>query len=117
MTTRRHISTAERGRIFMARGGVCHLCGGKIQATEAWDVSHDIPLAMGGDDDGDNLMVAHRKCHRSHTSATDIPQIAKAKRRHARHIGAKAPSRNPLPGGKNSRWKIKMDGSVVERTR
>jgi hypothetical protein len=44
----------------------------------------------------------------------DIPQIAKVKRIRQRHIGAKQ-SRSPLPGGRRSQWKKKMDGSVVRR--
>lgn len=111
---RRPISAKERVRLFALHGGVCHLCGGKITVGEAWDVSHEIPLAIGGADDDANRLLAHRKCHRAHTSETDVPAIAKAKRREARHIGARQ-SRNPLPGGRQSKWKKKMDGSVVER--
>lgn len=115
---RRHISTAERVRIFEREGGRCHICGQKIDGTrEAWEVEHPIMHAMGGSDKEEDLRPAHKRgCHLEKTKQ-DLADLAKAKRRHARHIGAKAPSRNPLPGGRNSRWKIKMDGSVVERTR
>jgi hypothetical protein len=44
----------------------------------------------------------------------DAPLIARVKRIHQRHIGAKQ-SRNPLPGGRNSMFKKKMDGTVVRR--
>lgn len=115
MTRRRHIGERERVAIFQAANGVCHLCNGKIQAGQAWEVSHDIPLELGGADDASNMLPAHKKCHRHHTATVDIPAIAKAKRREARHIGAKPPSRNPLPGSKTSRWKRKMNGSIVER--
>lgn len=95
---RRRISTKERLRIFAAEGGVCHLCLGKVQPGEAWDVSHEVPLELGGEDGGDNLRVAHAKCHRAHTAKTDVPRIAKAKRREAAHLGAKAPSRHSPAG-------------------
>jgi hypothetical protein len=36
------------------------------------------------------------------------------KRKHHAHIGAKR-SKSPLPGGRNSKWKRKMDGTVVRR--
>lgn len=115
--TRKHISRTERTRLFALHGGICHICNGKIHGErgEAWDVSHVIPLGLGGDDDDVNRMLAHRKCHRVRTSEQDIPWIAKAKRIRAAHEGAKAPSRNPLPGGRRSRWRKKLNGEVVPR--
>ena len=90
--TRRRLSTRERARIFADHGGRCHLCGGAIQAGEGWDVSHDRPLALLGEDGGDNLKPAHRKCHRAHTAEVDVPRIAKAKRQEAAHRGFKRPA-------------------------
>lgn len=112
--SRRHISTTERVRIFAAAGGVCHLCGVDIRHGEAWEVEHVIPLAMGGDDHGDNLQPAHVACHRAKTNG-DLGALAKAKRVEARHIGAKAPSKTPLPGGKRSPWKRLMSGRIIRR--
>lgn len=86
---RARLSTSARVRVFEAAGGVCHLCGGKIHIGEGWDVSHEIPLALGGLDAAKNMLPAHRKCHRRHTADVDIPDIAKAKRREAKYIGAK----------------------------
>jgi HNH endonuclease. len=90
--TRRRLSRTTRLSIFMAADGICHMCGGRIQAGQAWDVSHVIPLALGGADDETNWRPAHRKCHRDHTAQTDIPAIARAKRREAKHLGAHAPA-------------------------
>lgn len=112
--TRRCISTKERASIFLAAGGRCHLCGGAIGATEAWDVEHVIPLAQGGEDGGDNLRPAHRKCHKAKT-AQDATDTARAKRREASHRGWKAPSVRPLPFGKRSAFKKKLDGTIVRR--
>ena len=88
---RRRIGRTERVAIFQCNNGVCHLCGGLIQPGQEWDVSHDIPLELGGEDGGDNLKPAHRKCHRDHTAKVDAPTIAKVKRIEARHIGATKP--------------------------
>jgi hypothetical protein len=44
----------------------------------------------------------------------DVGNIAKAKRRYARDIGAKT-SRNPMPGGRASKWKRKLSGQWVRR--
>jgi hypothetical protein len=49
-----------------------------------------------------------------HTATVDIPLIAKVKRIHQRHIGARKP-KAPMPGGRLSKWKRKMDGTVVRR--
>jgi 5-methylcytosine-specific restriction protein A len=113
---RRSWSTKARAALFLKHAGVCHLCLGKILPGEAWEISHETPLEMGGADDDENAKPAHYRCHRRHTAEVDIPNIAKAKRREARHFGWKAPSKKPLPGGRRSNWKIKMDGTVVPRS-
>ena len=89
MTKRRRLSTRDRVALFNRKGGICHLCGGKVMPGEEWDNSHEIPLEMGGADDESNWNVAHRKCHRVHTATVDAPRIAKTKRQYAGHIGAK----------------------------
>jgi 5-methylcytosine-specific restriction protein A len=114
--TRQRLSTRQRVDLFHRHGGACHMCGGEIYAGQEWDVSHAIPLELGGADDASNMAPAHRKCHRAHTAAVDVPAISRAKRREAAFIGAKAPSRNPLPGGRRSALKRKMNGQVVLRS-
>ena len=114
--TRRRITTKERVAIFEREKGICHFCNMKVQTGQDWDVSHEIPLEMGGDDHGANLRVAHRSCHRTYTHKVDIPRIAKTKRMKAKNLGA-VKSKTPLPGGKASKWKRKMDGTVVLRNK
>ena len=108
------ITAKMRADIFLSRGGTCHLCNMKVVPGEDWDVSHDIPLEAGGKDDATNWFVAHRKCHRVHTSTVDAPLIAKVKRIHQKHVGAKK-SRSPMPLGRDSKFKRKMDGTIVRR--
>jgi 5-methylcytosine-specific restriction protein A len=93
MNKRVHISTKRRAALFSVKQGRCHICSGQVKGAEAWDVSHVIPLEIGGADDESNWDVAHRKCHRDHTAKKDIPIIAKAKRREAKHRGHKAPAK------------------------
>jgi 5-methylcytosine-specific restriction protein A len=107
VTERRSISTARRVAIFVAAKGICHLCGGGIQG-KGWEVEHVIPLAMGGADDETNMRPAHKACHAPKT-AEDVADIARAKRREARHIGIKK------RGWPKSKWRKKVSGEVVLR--
>ena len=108
------ITAKMRADIFARHKGICHLCNMRVDAGQDWDVSHEIPLETGGKDDDTNWYVAHRKCHRTHTAKVDAPLIAKVKRIHQRHIGAKK-SRSPMPFGRGSKFKKKMDGTIVRR--
>jgi len=108
------ITAKMRADIFLRHNGICHICKIMVVPGQEWDVSHDIPLGAGGKDDASNWLVAHRKCHRIHTAKVDIPMVSRVKRIHQRHIGAYK-SKNPIPGGRNSKFKRKMDGTVVLR--
>lgn len=115
MITRKHRSTRERARLFTLHGGICHLCNGKIRGErEAWDISHDIPLELGGADDDENSKLAHRKCHKVQTAEVDIPLIAKMKRREARHNGSKS-KRSSFQTNRDGPFKAKIGGGVVRR--
>lgn len=97
MVKRRTWTTKQRAALFLKYGGACHICKGAIDAqVEAWDVSHEIPLELGGADDDTNAKPAHRKCHKALTAKTDIPNIAKAKRREAASKGFKPPPAAPI---------------------
>ena len=115
MRARRHISTSARVRLFTQHEGRCHICGEKIDGVrERWDVEHIIPLELGGADEPSNWAPAHVQCHKGKTKQ-DAADIGRARRISAKHIGAKAPSRNPLPGSRKSNIKIKLDGTAVDR--
>jgi 5-methylcytosine-specific restriction protein A len=92
-TPRKPISTKTRKAFFAAKGGVCSLCAGAIDPVkEAWEIEHVIPIAMGGADEASNWELAHAKCHKSKTKG-DMKNLAKAKRREAKHTGTKAPAK------------------------
>jgi 5-methylcytosine-specific restriction endonuclease McrA len=110
---RRHWSTTVRERVLERFGGICQMCK-RSTDERGFDLDHHIPLAIGGEDVEDNLRPLCVPCHRLKTRG-DVGDIAKAKRRHAAHIGARAPSRHPMPGGRASPWRKRMDGSVVRR--
>lgn len=94
--TRKPLTTKQRVELFKAHGGVCHICKGLIHPGKAWEVEHIIPIALGGVDAVANMAPAHKECHASKTAQGDVPAIAKAKRREARHIGATMPPKQPI---------------------
>lgn len=115
MTRRRTWTAKRRLAVFERDGGLCHICGAKIDGTrEAWELEHVIPIALGGDDDESNVRPAHVACHKG-KSAQDAANLAKANRVRAKHIGAKPQPRSRLPGGKGSGWKRKINGTVERR--
>ena len=110
----RRMSPSRRARIFAAHAGRCHICGEAIDGTrERWEAEHIVPYALTRDDSDDNLAPAHQRCHAGKTPG-DVTQIAKAKRVERKHTGAHRP-RATLPGGKDSRWKRRIDGTAVPR--
>lgn len=83
---RRSFRGKDRERILAANDGKCHLCEGRIDVGEAWEVEHVIPYALTQDDSDGNLRPAHVKCHRVKTSS-DVTAIAKVERIRAKHFG------------------------------
>jgi 5-methylcytosine-specific restriction endonuclease McrA len=113
LTKRTTITPKRRAEVFRDAGGICHLCSRKIAPGEPWDVEHPKAIGLGGADDKTNWLPAHKDCHAG-KSREDIRIMRKADRQMKKAIGVKT-SRNPLPGGKRSKWKKRMDGTVVER--
>jgi 5-methylcytosine-specific restriction protein A len=109
---RKEFSDRTRALAFQRANGKCDECGIRLQPGRiAYD--HVVPDGLTGDPGLNNCAVLCTTCHREKTRG-DVGRIAKAKRQHARNIGAHK-SRNPLPGGKHSPWKRKMTGQVVRR--
>lgn len=114
--SRRRLSTKERVALFEKHRGICHICEQPIQVGQRWEVSHIIPLGLGGLDVDSNRAPAHKRpCHDWQTRVTDIPAIAKSRRVHARHIGAHEPRRR-LPFGRDDRLKRRIGGRIVLRS-
>lgn len=110
--TRRRFTDLQRADLFMKADGICHICGVKVQIGQPWDIEHVIPLAMGGEDGGDNLKPAHRSCHAAKT-ATDKRDLAKVARIRAKHIGAK--KRSTFQTSRDGPFKAKIGGGIERR--
>ena len=70
---------------------------------------------MGGEPTLKNCEVLCLNCHGAKTTKQDVPRIAKAKRVERNHVGARATPKAILPGSKASKFKKRLDGTVVLR--
>lgn len=87
-------------------------CGASLAYGVEFD--HAILWANSRDSSIGNCVAVCPSCHRYKTAKHDTPLAAKTVRQRDKHAGLRE-TRNPLPGSKASKWKRKMDGSVVER--
>lgn len=114
MTRRREFPAKVKVAAFERSGGRCESCTAPL-AVGKFHYDHRVPDALGGEPVLGNCEVLCLACHGAKTAGGDVPRIAKAKREQARHIGAKARPRNAIPGSRGTRWKRKLDGTVVPR--
>ena len=111
---RQEFTRKVREQAFLRSGGNCEGCGAHLYVGK-FEYDHRIPCALGGEPTLGNCVVLCTNCHGAKTAKEDVPRIAKAVRGHAKHIGAKPPSRNPIPGSRNTPYRKRMDGTVVLR--
>ena len=110
---RKPLTAKQKLQMFVKSKGVCCICGGQINGVkETWD-EHVNPLWLAGDNSAPNRAPAHAKCARAKTAA-EATERASIRRKAEKHFGAHR-SANPMPCGRKSKWKKKMDGSVVPR--
>lgn len=83
------------------------------EVTHKKHFDHIIPAALGGDNSLTNCAVLCLPCHGVKTQKIDVPMIAKAKRVSDKYRGIRKRSR--FPGSRDSKFKKKIDGSVVLR--
>jgi 5-methylcytosine-specific restriction endonuclease McrA len=114
------VRTTERGALSKRRKlaiwerekGFCMMCNVKL-ITGQFIFEHVRALELGGTDTDDNIRLTCKPCAKEKTKK-DHQMTAKAKRVKQSHLGLKQ-SRTPMPYGKTSKWKRKMDGTVVPR--
>ena len=100
-------------RVFEKNGGICHLTGRKITPADQWDLDHITALVNGGENRESNLAPALRHAHKE-KSAQDVAQKAKDRRVRSKHLGIEK-KRATIAGSKETKWKRKIDGTVVPR--
>jgi len=103
-----------RLRVFDRYGGRCQCgCRRKIAAGESWQCDHITALVNGGENVESNLQPVLTAHHRNKTLA-DVAEKAKVAALRIKHLGLYR-SAQPLPCGKQSRYKKTMRGAIVER--
>lgn len=103
-----------RLRVFEAQSALCAECGKKLAvAGEPFEVDHITALINGGENAESNLRAICKPCHLAKTAA-DVATKATVARKRSKHLGIHKP-KSTLPGSKGSKWKRKLDGTVVPR--
>jgi hypothetical protein len=82
---------------------------------QGWEADHIIAWSNGGESTLENLACCCRTCHAWKTGKMDTPRAAKTVRQRDDDIGIRSTKSKPLPGGRGSRLKKRMDGRVVDR--
>lgn len=111
-TKRGSLSRTRKLKIWEREHGKCMVCSVKLM-TGRFIFEHIRPLALGGEDTDENIKLTCLACA-SEKTKDDMARINKAKRQKASHLGMKQ-SKTPMPFGRGSKFKRKMDGTVVRR--
>lgn len=112
-TPRGYLSKRTKLAIFEREKGLCMLCGIRLQ-TGRFIYEHVRALELGGADEPENIRLTCLPCAGEKTKR-DHSRAAKAKSQKQAHLGMKSDRRKPLPFGRDSNLKIRMDGTVVDR--
>ncbi len=102
-----------KDRILDAHGNRCALTGREFRPGDAIEFDHKHALINGGEHRESNLQPVLSTAHREKTRL-DVAQKSKDARIRKKHRGIQSSS-HPLPGGRNSKIKFKMDGSIIDR--
>ena len=108
---RREFTARVKVAAYERSGGQCEACRAALMPGRI-HYDHVIPDAMGGSPTIENCAVLCTACHGVKTTRQDVPQIAKAKRIQAKHIGAKS-SKFRRPAGYKFNWST---GRYVKET-
>lgn len=111
---RREFPRAVKVAAFRRANGHCEKCTAHLYAGK-FTYDHIIPDWLGGEPTLENCQVICDACDGVKTPA-DQSRIAKTKREHDAHIGARPQSSRPMPGSRASGWRRRMDGTTERRT-
>lgn len=100
-------------RVFDKYHGVCCCgCARKILAGKRWQADHIVAIINGGQNRESNLWPLLVEHHKSKTKQ-DVAEKSEVYNKRKSHLGLKKKSR--FACSKDSKWKRKMDGTIVRR--
>ena len=103
-----------RLRVFERCGGICVACGRKLVPGDRWDLDHKHALALGGRHAEGNLQVLCSWCHK-HKSRSDVAIKSYFYRKRLGQAGIKKRKSRPMPGSRDSGWKVTFARGPVRR--
>lgn len=123
--SRNEFSKPTKREALKRSGGLCEATGAlyglqrgqRCNAPLSFGVEFDHidPDANSKDNSLENCCACCPRCHRWKTSNVDQPRIAKTVRQSDKWNGIKRRKGPPMAGARDSRFKRRMDGSVVLR--
>lgn len=94
------LSEQKTAKLFLERGGCCHMCKRKLYAGDQWIVEHLIALENGGTNDWSNLGITCSWC-KPIKDADDHKNAGHSRRMVTRHIIPKSLRKTKWP----KKWK------------
>lgn len=101
-------------RVLERHNYTCFWSKQKINPGDKVEFDHAIALVLGGENRESNLVPALSEEHKVKTRKDVIERVKRAKSLKKRYGLAKKTSR-PMPFGRNSNLKKKINGEIVER--
>ena len=101
-----------KDRILTRARGLCNCCGVMIFVSANFD--HIQALVNGGDNCESNIQALCWWCHKTKTNA-DVADKAQVYAMRTKHLGLRPASKNPIPGGKKTKWKKTFYHGTVRR--
>ena len=102
-----------KDRVFERAGRKCQCCKVEIRVGMGWQCDHVVALVNGGEHRESNLHCLCGPCHGLKTKL-DVAVKAKGYATRSKLYGHKRSS-SPMPGGRGSPWKRKLNGRVERR--
>ena len=96
-------------RVLDRQGNRCALTGIEFTPANKPEFDHIVPLWLGGENRESNLQAVTGEAHKRKTQA-EATVRAKVNARRAKHLLGKKPAK-----GWNTRFKKKIDGTVIDR--
>lgn len=111
---RRDFPQKVKAQAFLRAAGFCEgkNCGARLTVGKV-NYDHDLPDDLGGEPTLENCKVLCLVCHKEKTKTLDMPRIAKGRRIRKREAGIK--KRSTFACSRDSKFKKRMDGTVVLR--